>query len=243
MTDEERIQQLKADLAALEAKVLAERSVEAPIPTPSVPTSAHTGKGPKPGLIILGIVGLIIVGWLVSQPASHSPNTVVHTSPAGSVQPTSTPGPPPPPPTPWTYSASTDALTDGTTNTACTRSSNMVELNSPYESVFARLCIRQSPRFGLDTYVTLEGDGQILCRSYEDCTLKVRFDDATARNWPGVGAADGSSNIVFLRRSQGLVTGIKDAKRVVVELPMYEAGNQPIIFPTQELEWPRPPKP
>lgn len=141
----------------------------------------------------------------------------------------------------WHYSTVVDEMTDSPTHTACTTSTNEVRLDWPYSDVTADLCVRQSPRHGLDVFVVLNGQGQIICRSYRDCSVKVRFGQQEASNFPAVDAADGSSNIIFFNRTQRFVTGLKSAEETRIELTLYEAGVQTVVFDTKGLEWPRPP--
>lgn len=140
----------------------------------------------------------------------------------------------------WTYTDETDPMTDRKTRFACTTSTNRVQLNPPYVDVTARLCLRQSPRHGLDVFVTLDGDGQIICRSYSDCAVKIRFGEGLVQSFSATDAADGSSNIVFITNAQRFVNGVQSADRTRIELTLYEAGVQPIEFNTSTLEWPRP---
>jgi len=137
---------------------------------------------------------------------------------------------------PWRYDEDEDPM-GGVTKTACVTSKDTVSLSWPYQAQRMQFCIRRSPKFGLDAYTALEGDGQILCNSYSRCHIRVRFDDQTARSWPGAEAADGSSNIVFLNRTQTLVTNLKSAKRLRVELEFYQNGLQSVEYDVNGLEW------
>lgn len=142
--------------------------------------------------------------------------------------------------TPWRYVDDRDPMTDRLTRSACTTSSNRAMLDSPYRPVTARLCLRQSPQYGLDAYIALDGDGQILCRSYDGCTLKVRFDDGVQQSFSGASSADGSSNVVFVSNAQRFVNAVKSAETTRVVLTFYRAGDQVMEFRTEKLEWPRP---
>lgn len=143
----------------------------------------------------------------------------------------------------WDYSSSADPMTDRKTETACITSTNQVLQTSPYDNTTAMLCIRHSPRYGLDTYVVLNGEGQILCRSYDGCAFKVRFDQSPQQSFSGGDSADGSSNIVFVRNAQRFVTSAKAADVTRIEIQLYQAGNQILEFPTKGLVWPRPSSP
>ena len=154
--------------------------------------------------------------------------------------PTAAPAIPVTPATAWNYTTDLDPMTDRPTHVACSTSINMVRLESPYSDVGARLCIRQSPQHGLNAYVALLGDGQIICRSYDNCSIKVRFGDGAQQSFSAADAADGSSNVIFLSNAQRFVSGVKTAPITRVQLTFYEAGVQVVEFNTAGLEWPRP---
>lgn len=137
----------------------------------------------------------------------------------------------------WTYSEKIDPMTDKPTKSACVTSTNEVRLDAPYDNVTAELCLRDSPQHGRDAFVALNGEGQILCRSYERCKLQVRFGKAPARNFSGIGASDGSSNIVFFTDRASLEKGVRTADETIVQIEFYEAGQQAIRFPTKGLDW------
>lgn len=139
----------------------------------------------------------------------------------------------------WIYSEENDPMTDKKTYTACTVSKNNVLLTPPYGAVDARLCIRSSPKFGTDVFVALNGDGQILCRSYEDCNLSIRYDKKSRDSIRGAGASDGSSNVVFLRTPKQVIQNLKGTNTFLIELEFYQAGSQTLEFSTNGLEWPQ----
>ena len=149
-------------------------------------------------------------------------------------------GNPPPPAAAWSYSEAADPMSDKVRKYACTLSTNRVRQSSPYADVQAELCIRDMPGEGLDAYVTLKGDGQILCRSYEQCAIPVRFGDGPAQSFGGIGAGDGSTNMFFFTNPARLVAGAKAADVTRVQVTIYRDGDQVIEFPTAGLEWPRP---
>lgn len=140
----------------------------------------------------------------------------------------------------WAYSESKDPMTDGTTQSACVMSQDKVELQPPYEPVTADLCIRQSPQHGLDVMVALNGDGQMMCRSYDGCTVKVRFGEGEQQTFSAIGPADNSSNMVFIENPRRFLAAVKMAPITRIQATFYEAGNQVMEFKTADLEWPRP---
>ena len=142
-----------------------------------------------------------------------------------------------PPPSAWTYEESSDAMHDNKGKIACTTSIDRVQLGWPYGSPTATLCVRRGPKFGLDAYVALSGDGQILCPLW-DCIVHLRFDKRELQTFPAVRASDGSSNIIFITRTQRLVQELKKSTVTHVELEFYRAGVQVLTFKTSQFSWP-----
>lgn len=140
----------------------------------------------------------------------------------------------------WAYREDKDPMTDGMTHSACVTSRDRVGLQPPYDPVTADLCIRQSPQHGLDVMVGLNGDGQMLCQSYRSCSVKVRFGDGQQQTFSAIGAADNSSNMVFIENARRFVEAVKSAPVTRIQATFYEAGDQVMEFKTADLEWPRP---
>jgi len=138
----------------------------------------------------------------------------------------------------WTYSVEKDEMTDRKTYLACTTSTNEVDLSAPYQPVTAKLCIRQSPKYGFDVFVALNGDGQFMCQSFESCRINVRFGSRPQERWSAIGPADNSTNAIFLHSQKRAFAGIKDADTTLVEATFYDNGDQTMDFDTKGLIWP-----
>lgn len=204
-----------------------------PAATPSAPKPAKKSTLLVPLLVVGGII-LLVALMVNGANGPPAPDPIPATTPVP-VTPT-TPTPPP-----WRYTTSVDEMTDKATQLACVISTNDVQLSFPYKSVPARLCVRQSPEFGLDAYVTLVGDGQFICRSYDGCSVSVRFDKAAPSKFSATDAADGSSNIVFFQNASRLIAGLRGTEKTLVSATFYQAGVQTMEFNTKDFTWP--PKP
>jgi hypothetical protein len=204
------------------------------------PGSPKTRKGPSPvlvivGLVVVAVVALAVLGSLLPSPAATS------TAPAANAVAASAASAPSnaasqPVPTSWIYSSTQDAMQPKPTQSACVTSSNEVTLSLPYQDTTANFCIRDWPGHGLDTYVKLNADGQILC-GIESCSVRVRFDDGGVETFPAVGAADNASNIIFLNRTEALIAAVKRSSKMTVELTYYQNGDQTLTFDTHALKW------
>jgi hypothetical protein len=109
-------------------------------------------------------------------------------------------------------------------------SSNTVDFDFPYAGAqHATLTLRIHPRHGKDVIFSIER-GQILCHSYENCTVLVRFDDEQAVNFTAVGAADNSTEAIFIRNYGRLVEKMLKAKRVRIAASIYQQGTPMFEF-------------
>lgn len=202
------------------------------------------GVGAACGLAGL-ILGAVAFGGR-SDPApgatATAPQTLVQleesvAAPATAPEAPAAPVEPAAPAADWKIEERTDPMSDQTIKTACVTSSNQVYLSSPYGARGAKLCIRQHPSFGRDVYLTLDGSGQILCRSYSDCTIPIRFDDKPVQRFSGGEPSDNSSETVFITNDGRFITAAKTASRIRVQLEFYQNGAQTFDFPARGLEW------
>ncbi|WP_419256039.1 hypothetical protein ACN2C6_19215 (plasmid) [Caulobacter sp. ErkDOM-YI] len=238
---DDEIAELRKRLAQLEAR----RSEEKTDPTIDAagPVAPAEQKKPNPAalvaLAVIGVFALIMVARSCDPgPTTPAPSALATTAPVTPYTPPSpvTPATPPVPSYAWTYVDDVDPMSDRKTLLACVDSTDQVSLNPPYEPVTAKLCVRNSPKFGIDVYYALNGDGQILCDSYDGCSVKVRYGDAPAGRNGANSAADHSSNIVFLNGARAVAARLAKAKTTKIELTFYEAGVQSVTFPTEGLD-------
>lgn len=140
----------------------------------------------------------------------------------------------------WQYRNDTDKMTSKAAKFAILESNNSLDLPFPYRGKnYGRLQVRQHPKFGLDVIVMVD-KGQIMCSSYSGCPITVRFDDNAPIRFSGTEPADHSSDTVFVQGAQRFITQAQKAKRILVELTMYQAGNQVLEFHSSSpLEWSR----
>lgn len=167
------------------------------------------------GLLVLGLIGQFIGG---GSNTGGGTSTSVSASSAPSIPEPVVPG------SQWSYSHVADSMSKGTAHHAVVSSTNTVEFKFPYSGAqHATLSLRTDPRYGKDVIFSIE-KGQILCHSYEDCTVLVRFDDEQASNYSAVGAADNSTETIFIRNYDRFVGKMAKAKRVRISTNIYQEG-------------------
>jgi hypothetical protein len=128
-------------------------------------------------------------------------------------------------------------MSDEKIQLACVQSSNSIYLSPPYGETGARLCLRNSPQFGRDAYVSLNEDGQILCRSYESCSIRIRFGKKPAETWSAIGPSDNSTDMVFIQNRAAFERNVRSAKTTNIQIEFYQNGMQTFTFNTAELNW------
>ena len=121
-------------------------------------------------------------------------------------------------------------MAKGASFVALVQSTNTVEFGFPYSGpLHATLTLRTHPRYGKNVILSIER-GQFLCRSYEDCTILVRFDDQKSQSYSAVGAADNSTETIFIRNYARFVSSMQKAKTVRIAANIYQQGAPAFEF-------------
>lgn len=140
----------------------------------------------------------------------------------------------------WLYHTQEDKMTSKPTKVAMLESTNSLSLGFPYSGKnMGTLYVRQHPKSGLNVIFTVD-KGQILCRSYESCSISVRFDANQPVRMSAVGSSDNDSKVIFIENESKFIAAAKKAKKILIQVTMYQAGNQVLEFEsTKPLEWPQ----
>lgn len=138
----------------------------------------------------------------------------------------------------WEYRESEDAMTSKVTKFASITSEDSLSLDFPYSGLnYGMLMVRKHPRSGTNVLVRVS-KGQMMCQSYQDCSVTIRFDDGKPVTWAAVGPDDGSNETIFLHNEARFIERAKKAKRILISIPFYQNGNQVLEFVTPVgLEW------
>lgn len=137
----------------------------------------------------------------------------------------------------WTYSTDEDKLNGAKTYIAQTVSTNEIQQAPPYGGgTRMTIHVRKHPRWGTAVYMTIT-EGQLMCSSYDGCSAMVRFDNAPASRVSMSGPEDSSSEVMFVDGASSFLRKLRNAKHVVVEKTMYQAGAQQFEFDVSGLKW------
>lgn len=128
----------------------------------------------------------------------------------------------------WSYRSTEDPMSGSTARFASIESENEVSFDFPYEGAQrGTLTIRDHPSHGRDVLLSIR-TGQFLCPSYDDCQIRIRFDEAAARTWNAVGPSDNSTTVIFIRNADRFLAQLRSAQVLRIQAEFYQEG-QPIF--------------
>jgi hypothetical protein len=136
----------------------------------------------------------------------------------------------------WEYSNSKDEMRGTTAKLASVTSNNVVDLDFPYGEVHGILWVRHRAEDGLNVAFQVE-NGQVLCSSFSDDYVSMKFDNGPVQKFRCTGTSDGSSDTAFIENQSRVLAALKHAKRTVVEAEFYQQGRQQFVFDTAGLDW------
>jgi hypothetical protein len=130
----------------------------------------------------------------------------------------------------WSYDIYKDAMTSKVTRSAVISSANSVSFDFPYHGEQnATLTLRIHPTYGRDVIFRIQ-QGQLLCSSWDGCSVRVRFDEQAPRRWHASPAADNSTEFLFLSNYEGFLRGLRAAKVVRIQPVVYQEGSPVFDF-------------
>lgn len=130
----------------------------------------------------------------------------------------------------WHYLSTEEGMTGKKSRTATVTSTNTISLDFPYSGAqHAELTLRRHPRWGNDVILSIER-GQILCHTYGDCRIGVRFDDGKVMRFSGNPPSDNSSEYVFIPAFGTFMKRLPKTKTVKIEVEIYQGGSPVFEF-------------
>lgn len=137
----------------------------------------------------------------------------------------------------WKYSEEKDELTGKTTYFAQLASENYTTFDFPYNNfpIYLTLCIRKSPRYGTDVYLTIP-EGQFHT-NYNGTYISVRFDNGKVVRYSCSEPSDNSSTTLFVNGANGFIKKLKSSNECRISVEFYQEGSPTFTFKTKGLEW------
>ena len=138
----------------------------------------------------------------------------------------------------WDFSFEKDPMTSSKNIWARIVSTNEIDQDAPYFSTNASITVRYMKKWGYDVLISISS-GQIYGNEYSNQNyVMVRFDDDKPVKYWFNEAADGSSESVFIKKKNDFIARCKKAKRIKVEVPLYQGGRPIFEFSVDEpLKW------
>jgi len=187
---------------------------------PTQSANASAGVGCLAVVVVIFLIVQATGGGSGSSTGSLSPGRVVSSAPTA----------PPRAGSQWRYGQDMDEMTGRASHFASVESANTVEFGFPYQGAqHGQLTLRRHPRFGSNVLFAVER-GQLLCPSYEGCTVLVRFDEGEALQFSANAPADNSTETVFIANYDRFMSKMRGARQVRISVGVYQEGEQTFTF-------------
>ena len=136
----------------------------------------------------------------------------------------------------WRYKTSEDKMRGAKTKVAELRSTNRAQLDFPYRggSTLELTVRKRSSEDDTDVIFWLER-GQIPCHS--DCSITTKFDNDEVKEWAGTGPQSHRGDTIFVDNANEFLERLKIAKRLTVEVLIFNHGRFQYTFNVSGLKW------
>jgi len=137
----------------------------------------------------------------------------------------------------WKYSEKTDDFEGTNSKRAMNISTNSVDLPFPYNGkpISAMFAIAKSSKSG-ESVILAANNGQVVC-DYQDCKIKVKFDDNEPISFDAKRSENTKGFVVTGNEALKLIEDTKASKKAVVRFSFYRIGHRDFEFNTEGLAW------
>ncbi|WP_051054081.1 hypothetical protein [Fibrella aestuarina] len=207
-------------------------------PIPQQQPTPQPKKGKKIWPWVVGIFGgLIILGQLSNDnsPAASTTSSV-EASPTDTTMlaTTAVEEKPVEPVSNW-YSFENEDKMGAKSTVTTVDAKELLEFDFPYNGGSTASFVVRRKGGETDTYLKVS-KGQFNS-TYDGGTVRIRFDQGKPTTYSFSGASDGSSDIVFINSSNGIIKKLRTAKRMVIEAEFYNEGLRQIEFDVEGFKW------
>jgi hypothetical protein len=135
----------------------------------------------------------------------------------------------------WKYETVTNKMTSAQDKFCRVQSNESLSLGAPYDGVnYGSLTVRRM-NGEMDIIISIM-KGQI-SGGYENDYFKARFDNEKQITFSYLSPSDNSSESIFVENRSKFLKKLRTSKKVLIEIPLYQNGNQILEFNTEGLKF------
>ena len=136
----------------------------------------------------------------------------------------------------WLYGSDTDEMRGTKVTYAILGSSNEIKFEFPYGRQELNIQLRSRP--DSDDIMLDMKSGNIICSSFDGCSVAVKFDDGPINQYKFMPSDSYDAETIFLNSGKvAFAEKIRKSKQMMVEIPFYNYGRAQYKFDTSGLKW------
>lgn len=135
----------------------------------------------------------------------------------------------------WEYSESKDEMSGKTNYFVQNTSSDVVNLDFPYEGETSLSIVIRNNDGETDAYI-IASQGQLIT-DYSNSVIEVKFDESPSMMFSVTDASDGDAKYKFFSSTKKLIEKLKSSKKVKIRVQFYNEGFHVYNFDTKDLNW------
>ncbi len=117
------------------------------------------------------------------------------------------------------------------------KSDDILDFDFPYQGGSESTLTVRKQKGQTDIYYQVSKGQIVSVNPVDGGTVRVKFDDEKPMNISASGASDYSSDIIFLNSTSKLISKLKSAKKMIIEVKFYDEGNRQIEFDVEGFKW------
>jgi len=139
----------------------------------------------------------------------------------------------------WQYTTDVDKMDGSTSYFASVVSTNKVNFKFPYNGGSNFLLAIRNMKNKTEVLLKVSNGQFMPSNPFSLETCRVKFDNEYPINFSYNNTADFSSEVIFFREPQKLISNLKTANKLMIECPFFQEGMKIIEFNVQGLIWNR----
>ena len=150
----------------------------------------------------------------------------------------------------WVATYKNDDMRGTATKYLQTTSDNTADFDFPYNGGSTLAIVLRSQNTELKKGQTADSltpreamiiisKGQFNCSSYDGCSIAVKFDSDKIKHYSMSGAADNSTDVLFVNDSASFIKNISTHKKLIIEADFFQAGARQFKFDLEGYKAPK----